>query len=103
MREIERIGRAAIRSRADHGQGGMPGKVTYFSAELTRSAGGKYPPRPTPSRRIATTPPLDDQPHVHVPVGGIEKLFLRCNTPLCTPRETESDLNLRRSQPRRAF
>jgi len=24
-------------------KGGMPGKVTYFSAELTRSAGGKYP------------------------------------------------------------
>src|SRR5260370_27010435 len=100
MGEIERIGRAPVRSRADHGQGGMPGKVTYFSAELTRSAGGKYPPRPKPSRRLATMPPLDDQPHGHVPIADIEKLFVRCKTPLRTARETKSELYLSRSQRR---
>jgi len=36
----------------------MPGEVTYFSAELTRSAGGKYPfPAQTiPSARNDDTP-----------------------------------------------
>src|ERR1700746_3945467 len=57
VRQIERIGRAPLRSRADHGQGGMPGKVTYFSAELTRAAGGKYPFPPRPSRQLATMLP----------------------------------------------
>jgi len=38
----------------------MPGKIAYFSAELTRSAGGKYPfPAQTiPSARNDT--PLDN-------------------------------------------
>ena len=100
VREIERIGRAPVRSRADHGQGGMPGKVTYFSAELTRSAGGKYPlPAQTiPSAR--NDAPLDDQPHGHVPIADIEKLFVRCKTPLRTARETKSELYLVRSQRR---
>src|SRR6202035_4409228 len=100
MREIERIGRAPVRSRADHGQGGMPGKIAYLSAELTRSAGGKYPlPAQTiPSAR--NDAPLDDQPHGHVPIADIEKLFVRRKPPLRTARETKSELYLSRSQRR---
>src|SRR5260370_11815487 len=100
MREIERIGRAPVRSRGDRGEGGMPGQVTFFAAELTRSAGGKYPlPAQTlPSAR--NDAPLDDQPHGHVPIADIEKLFVRCKTPLRTARETKSELYLSRSQRR---
>src|SRR3982074_1897304 len=100
MREIERIGRAPVRSRADHGQGGMPDKVTSSSADRPRSAGGKYPcPAQTiPSAR--NDAPLDDQPHGHVPIADIEKLFVRCKTPLRTARETKSELYLSRSQRR---
>src|ERR1700687_38817 len=78
----------------------MPGKIAYFSAELTRSAGGKYPlPAQTiPSAR--NDAPLDDQPHGHVPIADIEKLFVRCKTPLRTARETKSELYLSRSQRR---
>src|SRR5258706_236635 len=100
MREIERIGRAPIRSRADHGQGGMPGKIAHFSAELTRSAGGKYPfaAQTIPSAR--NDAPLDDQPHGHVPIADIEKLFVRSKTALRTARETKSELHLSWSQRR---
>src|ERR1700746_3920228 len=100
VRQIERIGRAPLRSRADHGQGGMPGKVTYFSAELTRAAGGKYPfPAQTipPARNDAA---LDDQPHGHVPIADIEQLLVWCKTPLRAARETKSKLDLSRSQRR---
>jgi hypothetical protein len=78
----------------------MPGEVTYFSAELTRSAGGKYP---FPAQTIASArndTPLDDQPHGHVPIADIEKLFVRCKTPLRTARKTKSELYLSRSQRR---
>src|SRR5260370_25671351 len=100
MREIERIGRAPVRSREDQGQGSMPGKIAYFSAELPRSAGGKhpFPAQPIPAARNDS--PLDAQPHRHVPIAYIEKLFVRCKTPLTAARETKSELYLGWSQRR---
>jgi hypothetical protein len=44
--------------------------------------------------------PLDDQPHRHVPIAYIEKLFVRCKTPLRAARETKSELYLGWSQRR---
>jgi hypothetical protein len=88
------MGRTSLRSRADHGQRGMPRKIAYFSAELARPAGGEDPlPTETipPARNNA---PLDHQPHGHVPIADVEELFVGRKMPGRTARKAKSELYL---------
>jgi hypothetical protein len=75
----------------------MPRKIAYFSAELARPAGGKeaFPAKTIPPARNNAA--FDDQPHRHVPVADIEKLFVGRKAPWRTARKAKRELYLRRS------
>jgi hypothetical protein len=72
----------------------MPRKITYFSAELARPAGGKeaLPTKTIPPAR--NNPALDDQPHGRVPVADVEKLFVGRKAPWRTAGKAERKLYL---------
>jgi len=75
----------------------MSRKIAYFSAELARPAGGEDP---LPTQTIPPTrnnTPLDHQPHGHVPIADVEKLFVGRKILRRTAREAKSELYLSRS------
>jgi hypothetical protein len=88
------MGRASLRTRADHGQRGMPREITYFAAELARPAGGKeaFPAKTIPPARNNAA--LDDQPHGCVLVADVEKLFVRRKATWWAARKAKRELYL---------
>jgi hypothetical protein len=72
----------------------MPRKITYFSAELARPAGGKeaFPAKTIPPARNNAA--LYDQPHGCVPVADVEKLFVGRKAPWRTARKAKCELYL---------